>query len=103
MQSQQVLLDLGAQRKLLRRFLSWLEQDLQMIQQGWRSFFGHEIPKTDTVKRVKELISLAAKVQEMDLDTLNVHLESARELIHELDEMSRVLDTMMEEEAAMMR
>jgi hypothetical protein len=38
----------------------------------------------------------------MDLDVINDHLESARELIYELNEQSTNLSTMMEEEAAMM-
>ena len=103
LQSKRVLLDLEAQRRLLSLFLSWLDRDLREVQSSWKSFFRNEMPETDTVKRVRELISLGDKVWGMDLDAINDHLESARALIYELDEQSTNLSTMMEEEAAMMR
>jgi hypothetical protein len=101
LQKQDALLDLEAQRRLLRLFLSWLGQDLDELQHSYDSFMGHAMPETEVVKRVKELVSVAGKIDEMDLISISDCLESARELVYEIGEESANLSGMMEEEAIM--
>jgi len=99
LQSKEALMDLEAQRRLLKLFLKWLEEELSQYEQSHKSFFAREPPQ-DAIKNARKLLSLRSKVDEMTLDTINDHLGEVREAISEIDELSSALSIMMEEEAA---
>ena len=95
LRSQNALVDLRAQRKLLTLFLDWLKESLDGYEQAHRSFSGREPPQEE-VKKAVELIALKDKVDEMSLDAINDCLNEVRQTISEIDgfwsELSDLID-----------
>ena len=82
--SQDALVDLKAQRRLLVFFLKWLEDEFQGYAQCHRSF-GREPPDED-VKKVEELLSMRSELDDMSLDNINDALIDVRQVISEIDD-----------------
>ena len=91
------LLDLGAQKKLLRFLFSWIEADIGALKESYENFTGHKMPETETVKRAQELLSTQNKIAEMDVESISYHLELARNLIYEVGEALTELSEAMDE------
>jgi len=82
--SQDALVDLKAQRRLLVFFLKWLEDEFQGYAQCHRSF--EREPPDEDVKKVEELLSMRSELDDMSLDNINDALIDVRQVISEIDD-----------------
>jgi hypothetical protein len=98
--SQEALVDLKAQRRLLALFLDWLADDLDGYGEAHKSFFGGTEPPKERIKNALALLEIKNKVDEMSLDDINAYLSEVRQTISEIDGFWSELSDMMEYEAA---
>jgi hypothetical protein len=97
--SNNALIDLQAQRRLLVLFLDWLQEEVNGYTQSHKSFSGTEPPQEE-VKRAWELIGLKRTINELGLDAINNYLPDVREAITEIDGLWSDLSSIMEDTAA---